>query len=89
MQSPSCALRFRTDSLGADRHKALACLQGRHIVLVGDSVMRYEYLNLAKWVETGSWLGPEPWAEIESDFKDWTQFFKVCLYINIYMCVCD
>jgi hypothetical protein len=39
--------------------------------------MRYEYLNLAKWVETGSWLGPEPYPEAEKDFESWTNFYQV------------
>lgn len=39
--------------------------------------MRYEYLNLAKWVETGSWLGPEPHPEAEVEFDNWTYFYQV------------
>jgi hypothetical protein len=48
------------------------------ILNVGQT-MRYEYLNLAKWVETGSWLGPEPHPEAEVEFENWTYFYQVCI----------
>ena len=31
------------------------CLRGRHVVLVGDSLTRYQYLNLAQLLEYSSW----------------------------------
>ena len=33
------------------------CLRGQRIVLVGDCMMRYQYLSLVHYLETGSW-GP-------------------------------
>ena len=41
------------------RAAALAWLSGRSIVMIGDSLMRYQYLSLIYWIEHGQWL----WSE--------------------------
>ena len=41
------------------RTAALAWLSGRSIVMIGDSLMRYQYLSLIYWIEHGQWL----WSE--------------------------
>ena len=35
--------------------RARRCLAGRHVMLVGDSLSRYMYLTLAKFMSAGSW----------------------------------
>ena len=32
-----------------------ACLKGKHVVFVGDSVTRYQYLSLVSFLEKGGW----------------------------------
>ena len=34
---------------------AYACLKGKHVVFVGDSVTRYQYLSLVSFLEKGGW----------------------------------
>eukprot|EP00756_Hemistasia_phaeocysticola_P067234 Hpha_TRINITY_DN9814_c0_g1::TRINITY_DN9814_c0_g1_i4::g.81476::m.81476 len=35
--------------------KVRRCLKGKHVVFVGDSVMRYQYMSLLHWLHFGSW----------------------------------
>ena len=39
------------------RSSAAECLRGQRLVFIGDCVMRYQYLSLVHFLETGSW-GP-------------------------------
>jgi hypothetical protein len=59
------------------RTAALAWLSGRSIVMIGDSLMRYQYLSLIYWIEHGQWLwseriidDPNPCREPDF-FADW------------------
>lgn len=47
--------------------RAAACLRGRHIVMVGDSTMRQQYLSLIKALDTGSWetQGERHWENMQ------------------------
>jgi len=46
-----CTLRtFEGGKEGVD-----ACLKGKHVVFVGDSVTRYQYLSLVSFLEKGGW----------------------------------
>eukprot|EP00760_Papus_ankaliazontas_P006755 PhM_4_TR1315/c2_g7_i3/m.52879 len=38
-----------------NRSRVLRALRGKHIVMIGDSVTRYQYLNLVYYLRTGSW----------------------------------
>lgn len=40
-----------------NRQGMVSCLTGQRLVFIGDSVMRYQYLSLVHFLETGSW-GP-------------------------------
>ena len=46
----------------------LDALQGKHILFLGDSVTRFQFLNLARFVHTGWWTGPLPNLEVTFDF---------------------
>lgn len=55
---------------------ALALLANRSIVFIGDSITRYQYLNLAHFLTTGAWRGPAPHNENEHAWASWTHFHE-------------
>ncbi|KNC76460.1 hypothetical protein SARC_11039 [Sphaeroforma arctica JP610] len=83
----------RHDSLVVDgcdwrkftRKGALQILSGKHLIMVGDSRVRYQYLSMAFWLENGYWP-PDTYGEgdIKSPAKEglwrdiggWKQFFS-------------
>jgi hypothetical protein len=52
-------------------------MQGRHVVMIGDSLTRYTYLNLVHYMETGKWIGKEPAMETEKAWPSWNTFYQV------------
>ena len=54
------------------------CLRGRHLVFIGDSVTRYQYLNLAQRLTHGNWTAfhgsGQPLSEAEGKFRSWPRF---------------
>lgn len=72
----SIQLKPQSCLLPTDFHSR-ACLRHKHIVLVGDSLTRYQYLNLVNYLESRKWeLGPEPYSELELQWKNWTSFYE-------------
>jgi hypothetical protein len=73
LELPRCALRNFT-------HAALTrCLRGRHIVFVGDSLARYQYLSLVQFLGTASWTffaGDGMLTESEREWKSWANFYR-------------
>lgn len=55
---------------------ALDCLADRHIVLVGDSTMRFQYASLAHWLHTGEWRSGTPASETDA-FSSWHEYHRV------------
>lgn len=61
-----------------------ACLRDKHVVLIGDSRVRYQYLSLAHLLATGAWprcMDDSPWEEDcmfvnERRSTAWTQFYE-------------
>lgn len=54
--------------------QAKRCLASRHILMIGDSITRYQYLNLVHWLYTGLWESPgKKRNEVEHDWveNDW------------------
>ena len=41
-------------------HNIRSCLQDKRIVFVGDSLTRYQYLNLVNFLATGHWTSAKP-----------------------------
>lgn len=60
----------------ADAAWVKECLRGRHIVLVGDSLLRLQYLSLAQWWVTNSWTSAPPPISSTKDWPSWLDFHK-------------
>lgn len=61
---------------GVTKDQALSCLQGRHLVFIGDSLTRYQYLNLVFFLTTGEKVSPvAPSNENERQWRDWNHFY--------------
>jgi GDSL/SGNH-like Acyl-Esterase family found in Pmr5 and Cas1p len=69
----NCTLRRFDD----DRDSVLSVLRGKHLVLIGDSLTRYQYLSLVYFLESGNWSSVYPNQMWEKDFKSWNQFYQV------------
>jgi hypothetical protein len=73
LELPRCELRNLT-------HAAVTrCLRGRHLVFIGDSVARYQYLNLVQFLGTASWsffAGDGRLTESEREWKSWGKFYR-------------
>ncbi len=71
-------LAHASPSHATARAHALRCLAGQRISFVGDSLMRYQYLNLLHWWRTGNWSGPpgQPPLEDEGQWGGWGEFFR-------------
>ena len=55
------------------------CLRGRHIVFIGDSLTRYQYLNLAQRLTYSNWTafhGSAPLSESERTWSSWPLFME-------------
>lgn len=61
---------------------SLACLSGKHVLLVGDSITRYTFLSLVHFLHTGRWAPRltgdpiRPSVLFEGEFKSWYELFK-------------
>eukprot|EP01041_Mallomonas_annulata_P008534 gene8534-17601_t len=58
-----------------------APLRDKRLVLIGDSLTRYQYLNLIHFMYTNTWFSPHPFNEVESQWNrngsnGWAKFFK-------------
>ena len=57
------------------------CFSGKHIAFVGDSLMRYQYINLAYFLSKLERMEPygdqrgRPSLCIETEWKDWEQYY--------------
>jgi hypothetical protein len=73
LELPRCELRNLT-------HAAVTrCLRGRHLVFIGDSLARYQYLNLVQFLGTASWsffARDAQLTESEREWKSWANFFR-------------
>eukprot|EP01041_Mallomonas_annulata_P006016 gene6016-12128_t len=62
-----------------DNNAAKTLLRDQRLVFIGDSLTRYQYLNLVHFLFTNIWLSPYPRNEIERDwapYGGWGTFFK-------------
>ncbi len=68
--------------------EAHACLRNKSIVLVGDSLTRYQYLNLVQFLENGQWWNPDPQLECEFQWgggersSSWPLFYNVGRFLG-------
>lgn len=59
------------------KEDTLDILKGKHILFLGDSVTRYQYLNLASFLSTGNPIWPtSPSSEVEKEWPSWTAFYQ-------------
>jgi len=63
-------------------------LNGKSILFIGDSLTRYQYLNLVYFLASGAWSSPFPHNENEKEFASWTQFYITTTQRNKYE-ICD
>jgi hypothetical protein len=67
------------DAAALSHASVTRCLAGRHLLMVGDSIMRYEYMGLAAFLSTGSWT---PWPDRPCDYHhfwpDFNEYYKEC-----------
>jgi GDSL/SGNH-like Acyl-Esterase family found in Pmr5 and Cas1p len=89
----NCTLRRFDD----DRDAVLSVLKGKHLVLIGDSLTRYQYLSLVYFLESGNWSSDYPNQMWEKDFKSWNHFYQVGATLlignlrnayTLYRCMC-
>ena len=83
----SLRIRLRKSGVGCSSHqssddfislqhdKVLSGLSGRHVLMIGDSMMRYQYLNLAYYLSSGKWRSPSPPNEEEAQHGSWAAFY--------------
>jgi hypothetical protein len=63
------------NSSGMQRDHYLKCLSNKRIIIVGDSITRYQYLNLVYFLHLGSWFSSFPDFTREKDWKSWKAFY--------------
>ena len=57
-------------------HRSQNFLSNKRIVMIGDSLTRYQYLNLIRSLHTNSWeFGDYPILEHEKEWEDWKHFY--------------
>ena len=62
-------------TLNISRECVKRSLGGRRIVFMGDSVTRYQFLNLAYWWRTGLWASSPPELENEKHWASWPVYY--------------
>lgn len=62
---------------GLGYSEVLQSLSHRQIIFIGDSLTRYQYLNLVDFLYTGRWVSPFPHSESEKDIVGWNNFFTI------------
>lgn len=61
------------EALAGAHAAVLDALAGEHLVLVGDSLTRYQYLSLVYFLETRRWASP-PGAPVNTNEKSWSNW---------------
>ncbi len=61
--------------------EARRCLANRHVVFVGDSVTRYQYLSFAHFLSKKQYMwrygqGPEHCLALEGEWNSWSTFYR-------------
>jgi hypothetical protein len=62
-------------SSGMQRDQYMNCLSNKRIIIIGDSITRYQYLNLISFLHLGSWYSSFPYLTREKDWKSWKDFY--------------
>mmetsp|Transcript_14446 Transcript_14446/g.21449 ORF Transcript_14446/g.21449 Transcript_14446/m.21449 type:complete len:361 (+) Transcript_14446:45-1127(+) len=56
---------------------AAKVLEGKHLVMIGDSLTRYQYLSLVYFLESGKFSSPHPSQTWEKEYNSWNQFYQI------------
>jgi len=75
--SVSARLPFEEILSAESLTKYQAQMDNRHIVFVGDSLMRYQYISLAYWLHTGAFPAHTPTILFKNNFAHWNAFYGV------------
>eukprot|EP01041_Mallomonas_annulata_P003856 gene3856-7688_t len=62
-----------------DNNEVKTLLRDKRIVIIGDSLTRYQYLNFVHFLSTNTWISSHPRNEVEGDWLEyggWKTFFK-------------
>jgi hypothetical protein len=54
--------------------EVLSMLSDKELIIIGDSVTRYQYMNLANFLHTGQWVSRYPQPESEKHWQDWKTY---------------
>lgn len=78
------------DTGGLTKEAVTQCLSGRHVLMMGDSIMRYSYLQLILWLVTGEWA---PFPRAPCDFHhfwpSFSEFYAECAARTKKAEICD
>eukprot|EP00759_Apiculatamorpha_spiralis_P053284 PhF_6_TR6152/c1_g1_i5/m.9150 len=66
---------YQSTTISNQHRKTLDALKDQHILMIGDSLQRYLYLNLVNYLEHGVWSS-NPQYEWEKNFPSWMHFFQ-------------
>lgn len=66
----NCSHIIKTDK------ERIEILKGKQIVMIGDSVQRNLYTNLAHFIHTKDWYSIKPHIEYRVDFHTWENYYK-------------
>ncbi|KAG5188844.1 hypothetical protein JKP88DRAFT_303552 [Tribonema minus] len=65
-------VRFDEDLAAAEQ-----VLAGKHLVLIGDSLTRYQYTSLVYFLENGHFMSPPPDNAWKAEFESWNDYFRI------------
>lgn len=66
-----------TNDLSATESKVKECFRNKRLIFVGDSLTRYQYVNLVHFLYTGRWRTSSPQLEWEKNFLNWNTFYML------------
>ncbi|KAM3569655.1 hypothetical protein VYU27_008259 [Nannochloropsis oceanica] len=69
----------REGGKGGGMEGVYTCMKGKHVVFVGDSVTRYQYLSLVSFLETGTWEEEEEEKSItfKGEWGSWNEYYNL------------
>ena len=56
--------------------KIVEALKNKVVVMIGDSLTRYQYLNIVHYLHVGSWSTSKPSYEYDREWPSWLDFMK-------------
>ena len=91
LRVPGCSPALDSAQPQASAPAARACLRGRHVLFVGDSTMRFQFLNFIHWLHAGSWEALDPPLERDGEAwgaEGWDSFFEGSARAVPHVCDC-